>query len=607
MRSLATIIILLLTSLTLTAQQQASVWYFGHEAGIDFSSGTPVSLTDGNMIAEAGCSAVCDAQGMLQFYTNGMQVWNRNHQIMENGDSLYGSQYINQNSVIVPRPLSDDSVYYLFTINQSDSNSRFSYSEINMNRANGLGKLTARNDTLSRDVLEKIAAVQHCNGQDFWIVTHDFNTNFYSVLVTRNGVADIVTSTTGMKIKADIGYLKVSPAGDKLVLPVNNEEVLAQIFDFDNKTGTVSNPVTLYRKADNTYCFGVEFSPDANMLYMTTGGKKFEIWQYDLRIRSEQKLNSRAIHITTGNNFAMQLAPDNKIYIARENSSYLNVIHKPNETGTACNYEAKALKLLYGSCFKGLPNFMQSWFYRPSFDVWNACYGDSTTFVFNQTRNIDSITWNFNPGEGNPVIGGNNFSVSRKFEDTITYTVSLSAYHCDLPLQISQQVYVAPYPTPVLATDTILYPNQSIVLDPGKADVYLWNTGSTSRFIQVSETGLYKVVMKNDECAVADSIQVLRYAEEVNLPNAFTPNNDGLNDLFKVVTTAPLYNFSMQIYDRNGMLVYQSNDFSQGWDGNYQGTPCPISTYVWYLKYDSYQDNGTLSHRTRHGFITLVR
>ena len=607
MKSLVTIVILLLASITLEAQRQATVWYFGNEAGLDFSSGAPISLSNGNMIAEAGCSSICNKQGALQFYTNGMQVMNRNHLIMENGDSLYGSQYINQNSVIVPQPFSDDSVYYLFTINRGDSISRFSYSVINMNMANGMGKLIARNDTLSRNVVEKIAAVQHCNGRDFWIITHDFNTVFYAVLLTQNGVTDIVKSTTGMKVKADIGYLKISPAGDQLVLPVNNEEVLAQIFDFNNKTGKITKPVTLYRKADNTYCFGFEFSPDANMLYMTTGGRKFELWQFDLRNRSEQELNTTAIRIANGNNFAMQLAPDNKIYIASENSTFLNAINIPNEKGPACSYQKKAVLLTHGNSFKGLPNFTQSMFYRPSIDSRNFCLGDTTMLTFNHENNIDSLIWRFNPGEDNPSIHGKQFTINRPFHDTLSYMTSVSAYHCGIADTAVTMVKITAPPFSLLPDDTILCNGCTYTLDPGIADTYLWNDGSTGRFFSVSQPGAYSIEMANNSCTSFDSIKVTLPEPSVFFPNAFTPNDDGVNDQFNIVTTVILLDFNMEIYDRQGRLLFATKDQNKGWNGKYHNTDCNTATYYYKVSYAFYNEIGLILHKNKKGMVTLIR
>ncbi len=111
-----TILFLLMFCSYAFAQNEASVWYFGDHAGIDFTTGEPKLLVNSAMRAEAGCAAISNKAGELQFYTNGKNVWNRKHQLMPNGFGLNGSQILNQNSIIVPLPNSD-SIYYLFTIN----------------------------------------------------------------------------------------------------------------------------------------------------------------------------------------------------------------------------------------------------------------------------------------------------------------------------------------------------------------------------------------------------------------------------------------------------------------------------------------------------------
>ncbi|MFK5857457.1 MAG: hypothetical protein QM503_15110, partial [Bacteroidota bacterium] len=157
-----TIIIAFLISITFNGycQQQAMVWYFGNHSGLDFSGGSPQILVNNEFRAEAGCASICNNDGNLLFYTNGNKVWNKNHEIMENGDSLNGSQLVNQNSVIVPQPFSD-SFYYLFTINDIDSIRGFNYSVIDVSINNGLGKIIEKNIPIKNNVLEKIAAVEH--------------------------------------------------------------------------------------------------------------------------------------------------------------------------------------------------------------------------------------------------------------------------------------------------------------------------------------------------------------------------------------------------------------------------------------------------------------
>jgi len=91
----------LLLSLTTktNAQLQNTNWYFGNQSGLNFNDGTqvPTILTNSSMNAEGASASVSDTFGNLLFYTNGINVWNRNHEIMLNGANLFGnSGLVNQ-------------------------------------------------------------------------------------------------------------------------------------------------------------------------------------------------------------------------------------------------------------------------------------------------------------------------------------------------------------------------------------------------------------------------------------------------------------------------------------------------------------------------------
>jgi len=94
--------ILTILTTTLTAQKEANIWYFGHNAGLDFNSGTPIPLLDGAMNTDEGCASIADEEGSLLFYTDGTFVWNKNHEQMPNGDGLLGHKSSTQSGVIVP-------------------------------------------------------------------------------------------------------------------------------------------------------------------------------------------------------------------------------------------------------------------------------------------------------------------------------------------------------------------------------------------------------------------------------------------------------------------------------------------------------------------------
>ena len=102
------------------SQGEANNWYFGYGAGITFNSGSPVAVTDGQLYTFEGCTTISDAAGQLLFYTDGISVYNRNHIMMLNGDSLNGDTSSSQSATIVPKPGSS-TLFYVFTVDAEAS------------------------------------------------------------------------------------------------------------------------------------------------------------------------------------------------------------------------------------------------------------------------------------------------------------------------------------------------------------------------------------------------------------------------------------------------------------------------------------------------------
>ncbi|HDO26956.1 MAG TPA: hypothetical protein ENH02_02455, partial [Bacteroidetes bacterium] len=95
-----------------SAQNEANVWYFGSFAGLDFNTGQPVVL-DGFFFAYRSSASISDSIGNFLFATNGEKIWNRNKQMMQNGDSIKGNFSTSQGSLIVQKPGSGH-LYYVF-------------------------------------------------------------------------------------------------------------------------------------------------------------------------------------------------------------------------------------------------------------------------------------------------------------------------------------------------------------------------------------------------------------------------------------------------------------------------------------------------------------
>jgi gliding motility-associated-like protein len=90
----------------------------------------------------------------------------------------------------------------------------------------------------------------------------------------------------------------------------------------------------------------------------------------------------------------------------------------------------------------------------------------------------------------------------------------------------------------------------------------------------------------------------------VIFPTAFSPNGDGKNDVFHAVYSPGIEHFHMRVFDRWGVMVYESYSYTDGWDGKYKNIPQPIGTYIWFIDYTYTTDKTT---QTQTGNITLLR
>ena len=346
------------------AQRPADLWYFGQQAGLTFGPAgtTPAPLNNSKMTTFEGSAVASTAKGELLFYTNGTTVWNRQHRPMSNGTQLMGSGSSTQSALVVPDPGSGN-IFYVFTVAPQGTPNGLRYSIVDMTRAEGLGDLPRVNLLLIQPVAEKLAAVRHANGRDVWVLAHRWNSKmFVTYLVTAEGVqaAKPIMSSVGSLNAGPgrnaIGALQFSPDGTKVAAALWRETNKFEVYDFDRTTGKVSNARSFgpYPEA-----YGVAFSPNSQLLYGTCngeGGGNSQLWQFDLRTKDgSPTLVGKSANRKIG---SLQLGPDGRIYVAREDNPALGVIQKPNEAGKACTYVDEGIKLGGRRSKLGLPNFV---------------------------------------------------------------------------------------------------------------------------------------------------------------------------------------------------------------------------------------------------------
>lgn len=139
-------------------------------------------------------------------------------------------------------------------------------------------------------------------------------------------------------------------------------------------------------------------------------------------------------------------------------------------------------------------------------------------------------------------------------------------------------------PINFLDNDGIICNGGSIQLNAPSTYHCLWNTSEQSSSISVSQEGLYYCTITNDCGISSDSIFLSVKPCEIFFPNAFSPNNDGINDNFKPI--AGLENIiDYSVYNRFGNCVFNTNNSIIGWDGKYQSVDCSIGTYYFVCRY----------------------
>jgi len=367
------------------AQGRGNIWCFADSVLLDFNGVAPIvgtcSLVSSveNQFSEPNAS-ISDEDGNLLFYTNGATIWNIDHDTMENGNNLPSNYSITQGALIIPRPDSADH-YYVFGFDHDIPDYGFYYSIVDMSLDSGKGAIPEGYKNIQLlDILlsEKLTAVKHANGKDWWLIIHKLGTaKFIKYLINASGIIlnDIQSIGSDFHSNLDWGQLIFSQEGNKLVSASRIGTI--GLFDFDRCNGVLSNHIDLTDLPMTEGCYGCSFSPDGSKLYLSN----FEnLFQYNL-----DALDIPNSRVTIWNNpifnsncmdssyviFQHQLAPDNKIYIGNAYCIFpsdvysiynmtLSVIDAPDEEGTLCNFAPWSLYLggnKAEGCLPNMPNY----------------------------------------------------------------------------------------------------------------------------------------------------------------------------------------------------------------------------------------------------------
>src|SRR5690606_37174163 len=190
--------------------KQGSQWHLGYHMAIDFTYEPPF-VSNNSAIVTVGeqPSSICDENGKLLFYTNGATVWNRNHEVMLNGDSITSIRYLlTTSSVIIPHP-GDGQLYYIFIANPWNGpvNEGIHYSVVDMSGDGGYGEVIQKRNNLVSIAGEGLSVVADSEDKGFWVIGHGlFNNNYYAYKITETGISPPIISTIGIVWNMDNVY-----------------------------------------------------------------------------------------------------------------------------------------------------------------------------------------------------------------------------------------------------------------------------------------------------------------------------------------------------------------------------------------------------------------
>ncbi len=537
---------MLLTTFSFS-QKETNNWFFGNNAWLDFNSGSPVSNAGSVMQSIEASTAFSDkTTGALLFYSDGITVWDNTHTMMPNGWGLFGNSSTTEGAVVIPQP-GTTNIFILFTLDAYGgyfgSYGGLSYSIIDMTLNGGKGDVTTKNQPLYTPASEQLSAVLQCNGTDYWVATHKWNSDsFYVFSVTAAGVGNPVISKFGPVFVGTVarnnaeaaGQMKFSPDGQKLALVCGQTNNNLMFCNFNNETGVLSGPT--FATVTNSY--GLSFSPNSSKLYVSSYTTPRKIEQYNMSAGNGAAILASKTTVASkpssqGNYGLLQLASDGKLYVAEWPYAYISVFNNPDLAGAACNYSANSIILTTGTSQSGLPVFIESYFDTSlpiaAPDAGNnviIAYGASTTLT---ASGSGSYTWS-------PATG-------------------LSCTACKNPVA-----------SPLITTT-----------------YYVTNCHGTD-----------SVVITVEESPVP--------CGELFIPNAFSPNEDGNNEILYVKQNC-IQTMKWEIFNRWGEKVFESIDVSKGWDGTYNTKR--VDSGIYYYVFKAVYKSG--EEVKREGNVALLR
>lgn len=623
-------------------QGESNIWLLRQRGILDFNYTPAQFRTEPKsvLLSEQLKSVVCNSEGGLLFYTDGIDVYDRHFELMPNGTKIGDSEsnYIFSSMPVVSIPYPGQaSKYYIFTLSnglfsgfsENYTPGELNYSILDMKLNDGKGDIVdVRKKIFLRGGLSGrlVAAKGKCG--DLWIVVREMNSNrFLAYKVTTEGIQDPILSEVGSVLtipdtliqlySQEDGTMFFSPNYDRLAL-LDNRGLKVELFDFDRSSGRFSNPIALSVAQKTKWVNHGSFSPDGSKLYVieaydmansTNSTTSFaDYYQYDLTFQNVDEILRSKTLITKSNRGGyysqMQLGPDSILYITEEGT--LASIKYPNLKGPAATYQDNIFRLPYTAATDARfftlmnPTVIPD---PPSISSMQLLPEDSpicleSSIFLEIEQEVDQIRWQDGSSDARYTVNSPGTYWVDVFRGNCVFTDTIQIQESMLRID--------------LGPDTLICEGASLELQmDGFSGTVIWHDGSTDDQFLVTEAGTYiATVIDANGCIDQDTISVKVepcMATQVVIPNAFTPNNDGSNDYFNIVANGPIIKnriITFRVYNRWGQIVYDNETPDLGWDGRSNGRPAPSDVYFYFIQIKLGEVEELKSWK---GDITLIR
>ncbi|MGN6803113.1 MAG: PKD domain-containing protein [Ginsengibacter sp.] len=284
---------------------------------------------------------------------------------------------------------------------------------------------------------------------------------------------------------------------------------------------------------------------------------------------------ANAVQVCSGNSISLQ-ASGGETYRWITNTEGLNntTIANPVASPTAStNYTVVAFG--ENQCFSDTANVQVTVKPTPVVNLGNdttICEGQSVLL----NAFIPNATYEWQDGTASA-----EYEVSRAG----TYSVVVNLDNCTSSGTVNIKQTAKPYFT--LGKDSAICNGETYVIQPSlnTPATFLWKDGSTAPSFAANHEGIYFLTATNECGSHTDSITITKSLCNILMPSGFTPNGDGLNDVFRVKYPFAVTHFHFIVTDRWGQAVFETTDIHRGWDGTFKGEPAVAGIYVWVISF----------------------